>query len=110
MTDQSGAQPARLAERIEQLNADDEQFRNAQPDAAVRHAARLPGLRLPQVMETLVQGYADRPALGWRARSLTSDPASGRITAQLLPSFRHHHLPRPVGQRAGDRDRDRVAA
>jgi len=73
--------------RIERLYADDEQFRRAEPDAAIRAAAREPGLRLPQVLEALVEGYADRPALGWRARSLTTDPATGRTTAQLLPRF-----------------------
>ena len=73
--------------RIERLYADDEQFRTAEPDAAIRAAAREPGLRLPQVLEALVEGYADRPALGWRARSLTTDPATGRTTAQLLPRF-----------------------
>jgi fatty acid CoA ligase FadD9 len=75
------------ARRFEQLLTGDEQFRNAAPDAAVREAARQPDLRLPQVLETLVEGYADRPALGWRARALKTDPATGRTTAQLLPRF-----------------------
>ena len=77
----------RRARRFEQLLTGDEQFRNATPDAAVREAARQPDLRLPQVLETLVEGYADRPALGWRARALKTDPATGRATAQLLPRF-----------------------
>ena len=77
----------RRARRFEQLRTGDEQFRNATPDAAVREAARQPDLRLPQVLETLVEGYADRPALGWRARALKTDPATGRTTAQLLPRF-----------------------
>ena len=75
------------AERLEQFDADDEQFRNTKPDAAIRSAARRPTLRLPEVMETLVQGYADRPALGWRARSLATDPETGRTATQLLPRF-----------------------
>lgn len=50
-------------------------------------AARQPGLRLPQIIETLVNGYADRPALGQRARELTTDPVSGRTTTRLLPAF-----------------------
>ncbi|CAM2753382.1 oxidoreductase [Mycobacterium intermedium] len=74
-------------QRIDRLTASDEQFRKATPDAAVRGAARAPGLRFPQVIQTLVGGYADRPALGWRARSLTTDPATGRTTAQLLDRF-----------------------
>lgn len=74
-------------QRIDRLNADDEQFRNAKPDATVRAAARTPGLRFPQVIQTLVEGYADRPALGFRARALTTDTATGRTTAQLLDRF-----------------------
>ena len=77
----------RAAERIRRLDADDEQFRNAKPDLSLQAAARQPGLRLPQILETFVEGYADRPALGWRARQLTTDPATGRTTAQLLPRF-----------------------
>ena len=77
----------RVAERIRQLDAADEQFGNAKPDLSLQQAAREPDLRLPQILEMFVQGYADRPALGWRARSLITDPATGRNTAQLLPRF-----------------------
>ncbi|WP_197048007.1 carboxylic acid reductase [Mycobacterium paragordonae] len=74
-------------ERLAQLFAEDDQFRQARPDAVVRAAARQPGLRLPQVIETLVRGYADRPAMGWRARGLTNDPETGRTVGTLLPRF-----------------------
>ncbi|HWF68756.1 MAG TPA: AMP-binding protein, partial [Mycobacterium sp.] len=57
------------------------------PKPEVVDAARRPGLRLPQVLETYAKGYADRPALGWRARTLTTDPTTGRTTSQLLPRF-----------------------
>ncbi|WP_297825985.1 carboxylic acid reductase [Mycobacterium sp.] len=77
----------RVAERIRELAADDEQFRNAQPDLSLQQAARQPGLRLPEILELLVEGYADRPALGWRARSPRTDPATGRTNTQLLPRF-----------------------
>ncbi len=77
----------RIAGRVQQMLADDDQFRAATPDRTVIEAASASGLRLPQVLETFVQGYADRPALGWRARSLTTDPATGRTTARLLPRF-----------------------
>lgn len=81
--------PARqqVAERIRRLHDTDEQFRNAAPDLSLQQAAREPGLRLPQILETFVEGYADRPALGWRARQLTTDPATGRTVAKLLPRF-----------------------
>ncbi|SPM33512.1 oxidoreductase [Mycobacterium rhizamassiliense] len=85
-TDPSGAQD-RVAERIRRLAAEDEQFRNAKPDLALQAAAREPGMRLPQIVETFVEGYADRPAVGWRARSLVTDPATGRTSSQLLPRF-----------------------
>jgi fatty acid CoA ligase FadD9 len=77
----------RVAARIRALDDADEQFRNAKPNLAIEQAARQPNLRLPQILELLVQGYADRPALGWRARSLRTDPATGRTSAQLLPRF-----------------------
>ena len=38
-------------------------------------------------MQTLVDGYADRPALGQRARELVTDTTTGRTSTRLLPSF-----------------------
>ena len=52
----------RLARQREQLYADDEQFRNTRPDEQVAAAARAPGLRIAEVMATVLQGYAGRPA------------------------------------------------
>lgn len=77
----------RVTERILALEATDEQYRKAKPDAALQAEARQPGLRLPQILEMFAEGYADRPALGWRARELTTDPATGRTTSQLLHRF-----------------------
>ena len=74
-------------QRIADLYADDPQFRNARPIPAVIEAASRPGLRLTEVLQTLVDGYADRPALGQRARELVTDPTTGRTTTRLLPSF-----------------------
>src|SRR5580693_341904 len=76
-----------VAQRLVELCADDEQIRAAMPKPDVVEAARRPGLRLPQVLQTYAEGYADRPALGWRARTLTTDPATGRTTSRLLPRF-----------------------
>jgi fatty acid CoA ligase FadD9 len=77
---------ARLERRIADLYARDEQFAAAKPDEAVSVAAARPGLRLPDVVRTVMQGYADRPALGQRAVEYVTD-ATGRTTAQLLPRF-----------------------
>ena len=58
-----------MARRRERLYADDEQFRDARPDPEVAQAARRRGLRMAEVMATLMEGYADdqRSASG-RAR------------------------------------------
>jgi fatty acid CoA ligase FadD9 len=77
----------RVARRIEELRAGDAQFRDAWPIPAVIEAAREPGLRLAQVLQTLVDGYADRPALGYRVREVVKDPDTGRTSTRLLPSF-----------------------
>jgi fatty acid CoA ligase FadD9 len=77
----------RLARRIAELYATDAQFAAARPDNAVSAAIDQPGLRLPQVVQTVMEGYADRPALGRRAVELVTDPQTGRTSAHLLPSF-----------------------
>jgi fatty acid CoA ligase FadD9 len=76
---------ARLERRIADLYSDDEQFAAAKPDEAVSAAAVAPELRLPDVVRTVLEGYADRPALGQRAvEYVTRD---GRTTASFLPTF-----------------------
>lgn len=84
---QGGTREDRLARRVADLYATDPQFQGADPVPAVIEAARRPGLRLAPLLQTLMEGYADRPALGQRARELTMDAATGRTSAPLLPSF-----------------------
>jgi len=76
-----------LDRRVEDLSANDPQFAAAQPIAAVAAALDQPGLRLPQIVATVVEGYADRPALGQRAVEFVTDPATGRTVAELLNHF-----------------------
>ena len=76
-----------LARRIAELSASDSQFAAAEPIPEVVRAARLPGLRLPHIIETFVTAYPDRAALGQRARELVTDPATRRTSVRLLPSF-----------------------
>ena len=83
----SGRHDARSAHRIAHPHANGGQFTAAEPDPAVVEAARRPGLRLAEVLQTFVDGYADRPAVGQRARELVTDPAVGRTSARLLPRF-----------------------
>jgi fatty acid CoA ligase FadD9 len=80
-------QDQRLARRIEELTADDPQFAACRPDPAVATALEQPGLRLPQIMQKVLDSYADRPALGQRAVEFVKDPATGRTTLEILPHF-----------------------
>ena len=77
----------RLAHRIADLYANDSQFADARPSDAISAAIDQPGLSLPKIVETVMVGYADRPALAQRAIDLVADPATGRTTATLLPRF-----------------------
>jgi fatty acid CoA ligase FadD9 len=76
----------RLARRIEDLYANDAQFAAAKPRAAVARALEQPGLGLRRIIETVMEGYADRPALGQRAVRFVTGP-SGRTGMELLPRF-----------------------
>ncbi|MBV8930850.1 MAG: carboxylic acid reductase [Mycobacteriaceae bacterium] len=69
------------------MYATDAQFRAANPIPSVVEAVRAPGLRLASILQTLVEGYADRPALGYRARELVTEPATGRTSARLVARF-----------------------
>ncbi|TRW84774.1 carboxylic acid reductase [Mycolicibacterium sp. 018/SC-01/001] len=92
----------RLARRIDDLQATDPQFAAALPDEAIAEAIDDPGKRLPDIIATALDGYADRPALGQRAVRLVTDPQTGRTEAELLPHYetityaelsdRIHHL------------------
>ncbi|KHO21772.1 carboxylic acid reductase [Mycolicibacterium setense] len=76
-----------LASRIADLTANDPQFAAAIPSDTVTAAVDVPGLLLPEIVQTLLQGYAERPALGERALEFVVDPATGRTVARLLPRF-----------------------
>jgi fatty acid CoA ligase FadD9 len=82
-----GGQEARVARRVAELSDSDAQFRAAAPLPEVIEAACRPGLRLTEVFETLVGSYADRPALGQRARELVADPDTGRTSVRLSHQF-----------------------
>jgi fatty acid CoA ligase FadD9 len=77
----------RLQRRIAALSAADSQFAAARPDPAVAAAVERTGLRLAQVTRTVMEGYAQRPALGQRVVGYIEDPQTGRTSLQLLPRF-----------------------
>src|SRR5271156_1152335 len=76
-----------VARRVEDLSANDPQFAAAGPDPAVAAALELPGLRLAQIVQTALEGYADRPALGQRAVEFVKDRKTGRTSLEVLPHF-----------------------
>src|SRR4029079_15230423 len=93
---------ARLARRISDLYATDQQFADARPSETVATAIESSELRLPQIIQTVIDGYpgrppqtvqsvihgyADRPALGQRAGEFVTNPATGRTSTELLPRF-----------------------
>ena len=106
-----------MKDRIAELYAAHQQIRDARPIPEVVAAIREPGMRLAQVVATVMESYADRPAVGQRAVELTTD-AAGRRSLRLLPEFHtisygelwtrvgavaaawHHDAEHPV--RAGD--------
>ena len=77
----------RLDRRVEDLTANDPQFAAVRPDPAVEAALKQPGLRLPQVIRTVLEGYADRPALAQRVVEYVEDPSTGRTRLELVPRF-----------------------
>jgi fatty acid CoA ligase FadD9 len=77
----------RLASRIADLYATDQQFADARPSESVAHAIEAPDLPLPQIVRAVLDGYSDRPALGQRAVEFVTDPSTGRTSASLLPHF-----------------------
>ena len=90
----------RLARRVEDLSANDPQFAAAKPDPAVAAALQQPGLRLPQIIQTVLEGYADRPALGQRVVEFVKDPKTGRTVLEVLPRFESITY-RELGDRVG---------
>lgn len=63
------------------------QVRAARENPAITETVNRPDLPLTELVHTLMTAYADRPAVGERARELVTDPATGRTTFALLPRF-----------------------
>ncbi|MFD9792504.1 thioester reductase domain-containing protein [Streptomyces sp. NPDC059070] len=78
---------ARTAVRTAHLYATDAQFRDTAPLEDVSAAIRRPGLPLAALVATVMEAYADRPALGERATEAVTDPDTGRTALRLLERF-----------------------
>ncbi|MGE0383378.1 MAG: carboxylic acid reductase [Gammaproteobacteria bacterium] len=87
----SGQKPStpreRMALRAAQLTQSDPEYRAALPSKELGEAKNQPGLSLAQVMQIAMEGYAERPALGRRAREAQVDPATGERSWRFLPEF-----------------------
>ncbi|RUP31408.1 MULTISPECIES: carboxylic acid reductase [Mycolicibacterium] len=75
-----------LTQRIADLCAADPQLAAARPLAGVGAALEEPGIRLPEIIHTVMAAYANRPALGQRAVEYVTD-AAGRTVSRLLPRY-----------------------
>ncbi len=84
----TGSWQKRVARRTAELYANDAQVRDARPRKDIALAVLRPGMRLSQIVATVMEGYADRPALGQRVQELVTDPATGRRSVHLLLEFK----------------------
>ena len=75
------------ARRALEIAKTDPQLGALTPDAEVGAAARQPGLSYQQVISTVLDGYAGRPALGERAYLVDRDADTGRNVRAYLPRF-----------------------
>jgi len=75
------------ARRLAELCSLDREVESARACAAVTQARQRPGQTLAEIVETVMEGYSDRPALGQRARELVTDPDTGRTALHLLPAY-----------------------
>ena len=75
-----------IPRRIERLNTEDAAFRAAMPDPGITTARGRADLGLAQIVQVVMEGYADRAALATRSSELVSDEA-GRTSRRLLPHF-----------------------
>ena len=85
--DPNEARAERVAARHARLLATDAQYRSR--DAARVDRRTQEGLRaaLPNLMASVMEAYAERPAVGRRAFRIVTDAATGRRSRQLLDSF-----------------------
>ncbi|MBO0770896.1 MAG: AMP-binding protein, partial [Actinobacteria bacterium] len=75
-------------QRVASLCRADPQVRAAAPDRDVLTAAQRPGLSLAESVDTVMTGYADRPALGERVREIVTDQATGTTRLRLTRRLR----------------------
>ena len=86
MSTAANEREARRQRRFEKLISTDAELIAARPDPAIAAALDAPALLLADVVRSVMNGYADRPALGQRAVQYVAD-ANGRTVTELQPHF-----------------------
>jgi len=73
--------------RVLDLAKKDPSIGNLMPDPTVYDAAAEEGLSQDKVIDAILEGYADRPALGERTYVAHNDEASGEVSRQYQMDF-----------------------
>ena len=73
--------------RMQELAKQDPQIKQLMPIESVRDAIFQPGLSYDRLIQTILDGYAEHPALGERNYAIGKDEATGQNLRKLLPSF-----------------------
>src|SRR4051812_49311707 len=76
-----------VVQRIKELTESDPQFRAALCKPEVNDEKLRKDYCLAQILAKVMEGYAERPALGVRASELVTDATTGRTTRRLLEHF-----------------------
>ncbi len=78
---------AQMLRRVEDVMKANPDLAAMLPDPAVAQASSESGLAFERAIDTILEGYADRPALGMRDYEIADDPEGGGRTRHYLPSF-----------------------
>ena len=76
-----------MPERVREVLEANPDLMGMFPDPAIAAAVDKPDLTLEQAIDTILEGYADRPALGMRDYEIAEDPSTGKTTRRYLPSY-----------------------
>jgi fatty acid CoA ligase FadD9 len=73
--------------RVLTLTETDPQLKAMMPKEAVQRAVRKPGMSYSDIVATVLDGYAERPALATREYRIAPDPSTGNQSRQYLPRY-----------------------
>lgn len=85
---QVGLNPTQhYVQSILKMTESDPQLQQLMPKKSVRSAITQPGLTLDRIIEAVLDGYSERPALGERDYEILQDDTGGRNEKRYLESF-----------------------